>query len=101
MKVPTVVSQEDWKTALERLRPNEKAATRGRDALAAERRRLPMIRAERDYVFVGPQGTASLATTLTLAAVGAISSRGLLALLARRFFMKSIVSRRIARGQRR
>ncbi len=36
-------------------------ATRARDALNAERRRLPMVRAAEEYVFEGPQGKATLA----------------------------------------
>ena len=60
MKLPPVVSEEEWKTAVEQLRTKEKAATRARDALAAERRRLPRVRIEKDYAFDGPRGTASL-----------------------------------------
>jgi predicted dithiol-disulfide oxidoreductase (DUF899 family) len=61
MNLPEVVSQEEWEAALERLRAKEKAQTRERDALAAERRRLPRVRIEKDYVFEGPTGEASLA----------------------------------------
>jgi predicted dithiol-disulfide oxidoreductase (DUF899 family) len=39
----------------------EKAATRARDALAAERRRPPMVRIEKEYVFAGPGGKVRLA----------------------------------------
>jgi predicted dithiol-disulfide oxidoreductase (DUF899 family) len=46
--------------AREKLLIKEKAATRVHDALAAERRRLPMVRIEKDYVFEGERGTASL-----------------------------------------
>src|SRR5262245_25540749 len=60
MSPPPVVSQEEWTAALERLRGKEKEATWARDALAAERRRLPMVRIARNYVFEGPHGTASL-----------------------------------------
>ena len=60
MKLPSVVSTEQWRTALEELRVKEKQATRERDALAAERRRLPMVRVERDYVLAGPQRKAKL-----------------------------------------
>ena len=60
MSRPPVVSQEEWEAALEELRAKEKAATRARDALAAERRRLPRIRIERDYAFQGPDGRARL-----------------------------------------
>jgi predicted dithiol-disulfide oxidoreductase (DUF899 family) len=61
MKLPEVTSAEEWETALERLRAKEKEATRARDALAAERRRLPRVRIEKDYVLEGPDGEASLA----------------------------------------
>ena len=55
-----VVSPAEWQAAIADLRAKEKAETRRRDALAAERRRLPMIRVEKDYVLVGPDGAARL-----------------------------------------
>jgi predicted dithiol-disulfide oxidoreductase (DUF899 family) len=60
MNHPPVVSLEEWQDAVEQLRTKEKAATRARDALAAERRRLPMVRIEKDYLFAGPPGPAKL-----------------------------------------
>jgi predicted dithiol-disulfide oxidoreductase (DUF899 family) len=60
MNLPPVVSAAEWQTALEALRVKEKEATRGRDALAAERRRLPRVHIEKEYVFHGPDGKASL-----------------------------------------
>jgi predicted dithiol-disulfide oxidoreductase (DUF899 family) len=60
MNLPPVVSQTEWEAAHEELLAKEKEATRARDALAAERRRLPMIEIEKDYVFEGPEGKASL-----------------------------------------
>ena len=60
VNLPEIVSQAEWQAAHERLLAKEKAATHARDALAAERRRLPMVRIEKDYVFEGPQGKASL-----------------------------------------
>jgi predicted dithiol-disulfide oxidoreductase (DUF899 family) len=54
------VSQPEWETAHEELLAKEKEATRSRDALAAERRKLPMVRIEKDYVFDGPDGKAGL-----------------------------------------
>ena len=57
---PEIVSQTEWQAAHDKLLAKEKAATRARDALAAERRRLPRLRIEKHYVFEGPQGTASL-----------------------------------------
>ena len=46
MKLPPIVSPEQWHAALEELRVKEKQATRARDALDAERRRLPRVRIE-------------------------------------------------------
>ena len=60
MERPRVVSQAEWLIARKALLAKEKEATRQRDALAAERRRLPMVRIEKDYVFEGPQGRRSL-----------------------------------------
>jgi predicted dithiol-disulfide oxidoreductase (DUF899 family) len=60
MKLPPVVSADEWRVARERLLVEEKEATRARDALAAERRRLPMVEIDKDYVFDGPDGKASL-----------------------------------------
>src|SRR5262245_22658417 len=58
--LPRVVSQKEWQAAHEKLLVREKAATRARDALAAMRRRQPMVAIEKDYVFEGPDGKASL-----------------------------------------
>jgi predicted dithiol-disulfide oxidoreductase (DUF899 family) len=60
VNLPPVVSQDEWQDALERLRVKEKEATRARDELAAERRRLPMVGVEKDYVFDGPEGKVPL-----------------------------------------
>ena len=57
---PEVVATEEWQAALEALRAREKEQMRGGDALAAERRRLPMVEIEKDYAFEGPDGKASL-----------------------------------------
>lgn len=54
------MSAAEWQAARDRLLVKEKAETRARDALAAERRRLPMVRIEKDYVFAGPRGKAQL-----------------------------------------
>jgi predicted dithiol-disulfide oxidoreductase (DUF899 family) len=58
--LPPVVSQAEWQTARDALLVKEKAATRALDALAAERRRLPMVKIEKDYSFEGPHGKVSL-----------------------------------------
>jgi predicted dithiol-disulfide oxidoreductase (DUF899 family) len=60
MDLPPVVSPSEWQAAHEKLLAKEKEATRARDALAAERRRQPMVEIDKDYVFEGPDGQASL-----------------------------------------
>lgn len=58
--LPPVVSKAEWLSAHEALMAKEKAATRARDALAAERRRHPMTRIDKAYVFEGAKGDVSL-----------------------------------------
>ena len=61
MSVPTpVVSEQEWRRELEALLVKEKELTRARDALAAERRRLPLVAVEKNYRFEGPDGELSL-----------------------------------------
>src|SRR5712664_3954200 len=60
MHTPSVVSSQEWKAAHEQLLVKEKALTRARDALAAERRRMPWLAVEKEYVFDGPEGKVSL-----------------------------------------
>jgi predicted dithiol-disulfide oxidoreductase (DUF899 family) len=60
MTLPDVVSPDEWLVARKELLAKEKELTRQRDALAAERRRLPMVKVEKDYVFEGPEGPATL-----------------------------------------
>jgi predicted dithiol-disulfide oxidoreductase (DUF899 family) len=57
---PQIVSEAEWQVAADALRAKEKELTHARDALAAERRRLPMVRVENDYVFTGSKGEVSL-----------------------------------------
>jgi predicted dithiol-disulfide oxidoreductase (DUF899 family) len=61
MAFPEVVSRDQWLEARLQLLAEEKKETRRRDALNVQRRRLPMVRIEKDYVFDGPQGPATLA----------------------------------------
>jgi predicted dithiol-disulfide oxidoreductase (DUF899 family) len=61
MNLPPVVSAEEWKAAREEMLAKEKELTRARDALAAERRRMPRLAVEKEYRFEGPDGPASLA----------------------------------------
>jgi predicted dithiol-disulfide oxidoreductase (DUF899 family) len=60
MKLPPVVSDAEWQAALDDVRKKEKRLTREHDALAAERRRLPRVRIDKEYVFEGPDGETSL-----------------------------------------
>jgi predicted dithiol-disulfide oxidoreductase (DUF899 family) len=60
IKFPKIVDQAEWRLARDDFLIKEKAATRARDALAAERRRLPMVRIDKKYVFAGPNGPMSL-----------------------------------------
>src|SRR5262249_60805814 len=58
--MPKVVAEREWRQALDAMLTKEKALTRTRDALAAERRRLPMVKIEKSYVFDGADGQMSL-----------------------------------------
>jgi predicted dithiol-disulfide oxidoreductase (DUF899 family) len=60
MDQPRTVSPSEWRTALDALREGEKAHTRAADALAAQRRRMPMVRIDKEYRFEGPDGQVSL-----------------------------------------
>jgi predicted dithiol-disulfide oxidoreductase (DUF899 family) len=60
MDTPPIVSQQEWDAAREKLLVKEKGLTRARDALAAERRRMPWMAVEKEYRFEGPNGPASL-----------------------------------------
>ena len=60
VRTPPVVSPEAWEAARQQLLVKEKAHTRARDALAAERRRMPWMAIGKAYEFEGPQGKVSL-----------------------------------------
>ena len=60
MELPPIVSPQEWEDARQRLLVKEKELTRARDALAAERRRMPRMAIEKDYRFEGPDGPATL-----------------------------------------
>jgi len=60
MDTPPIVSPQEWQAAREKLLVKEKEQTRARDALAAERRRMPWMAVEKDYRFEGPNGPATL-----------------------------------------
>jgi predicted dithiol-disulfide oxidoreductase (DUF899 family) len=58
--LPPVVDDETWQRQLDELRVREKAATRELDAIAAQRRRMPMVKML-DYTLAGEQGPVRLA----------------------------------------
>jgi predicted dithiol-disulfide oxidoreductase (DUF899 family) len=60
MTLPDIVSREEWRAARTDLLAREKQLTRERDALNADRRRLPMVRVDKEYLFEGPEGKATL-----------------------------------------
>ena len=60
MITPPTVSPQEWQDARERLLVKEKALTSARDALVAERRRMPWTAVERAYQFDGPAGRVNL-----------------------------------------
>jgi len=60
MNMPPVVSPQEWEAARRELLVKEKELTRARDALAAQRRRMPRLAVEKEYRFEGPAGAASL-----------------------------------------
>jgi predicted dithiol-disulfide oxidoreductase (DUF899 family) len=60
METPPIVSPKDWQAAWEQLLVKEKTVTRAKDALAADRRRMPWMSVEKQYRFEGPEGTATL-----------------------------------------
>jgi predicted dithiol-disulfide oxidoreductase (DUF899 family) len=60
MKTLPIVSLEEWEAARQQLLVKEKELTRARDALAADRRRMPWLVVEKNYEFDGPEGKASL-----------------------------------------
>src|ERR1700683_2050158 len=60
MKTSPIVSQQEWEAARQHLLAKEKAVTRSRDALAAERRRMPWMLVDKQYEFDGPKGKVTL-----------------------------------------
>lgn len=61
MNPPTIVTRNEWLAARKKHLEREKELTRLRDELSAERRTLPWVRVEKQYVFDGPNGRESLA----------------------------------------
>jgi predicted dithiol-disulfide oxidoreductase (DUF899 family) len=60
VEYPRVVSRTEWLSARREFLRKEKEFTRLRDQVSAERRRLPMVKIDKDYVFEGPDGNVPL-----------------------------------------
>jgi len=60
MNTPPIVSPQGWQAARDELLVKEKELTRARDALAAERRRMPRMAVDKDYRFEGPNDPVGL-----------------------------------------
>ena len=60
MTTPPIVSAPEWEAARQQLLAKEKDLTHARDALAAERRRMPRATVAKEYQFDGPSGKVSL-----------------------------------------
>jgi predicted dithiol-disulfide oxidoreductase (DUF899 family) len=60
MKTPPIVSAQEWEAQWKELLVKEKEVLRARDALAAQRRRMPWQAVEKQYVFDGPNGKVGL-----------------------------------------
>ena len=58
--LPQLVSPDEWQAAINQLLVKEKELTRLRDALNAERRRLPMVKIDKNYIFEGENGKVTL-----------------------------------------
>src|SRR5882672_10006404 len=57
---PRIVSQDQWLAERKNLLTYEKELTWHRDRINAQRRRLPMVKIEKDYIFDGPNGKQNL-----------------------------------------
>lgn len=60
MQSPPIVNAQEWAAAHAKMLVKEKELTRARDALAAQRRRMPWTPVRADYMFDGPEGRATL-----------------------------------------
>jgi predicted dithiol-disulfide oxidoreductase (DUF899 family) len=60
MQTPPIVSSKQWEATHQQLLVKEKELMRARDALTAERRRMPWQAIEKSYRFEGPDGPANL-----------------------------------------
>src|SRR5688572_10877983 len=57
---PPIVSQEEWLAERKKLLAHEKEVTKQKDRINAQRRRLPMVKLDKDYEFESTEGKRSL-----------------------------------------
>lgn len=57
---PKIVGKHEWLAARKTLLEHEKEYTKYRDRINAERRRLPMVKMEKEYIFAGSNGPVKL-----------------------------------------
>jgi len=60
MTLPEIATRDEWLKARKKLWKQEKELTHRRDRISADRRRLPMVKVEKPYVFEDSNGTATL-----------------------------------------
>jgi hypothetical protein len=66
MDTPPIVSPQEWESARQELLVKEKELTRAGHAMAALRRRMPWVPVDKDYEFLGPEGTAQSCAAVSL-----------------------------------
>jgi predicted dithiol-disulfide oxidoreductase (DUF899 family) len=60
MTLPQIATRDEWLAARKELLAKEKEASHARDVLNAQRRALPMVKIDKEYLFDGPSGKSSL-----------------------------------------
>jgi predicted dithiol-disulfide oxidoreductase (DUF899 family) len=64
METHKLVSRDEWLVARKALLADEKALSKARDRVAKQRRELPWVKVEKEYVFDTPDGRQTLAQLL-------------------------------------
>ena len=60
LKLPDIVTLDEWHAEIDKLRIKEKELTRAHDTVNALRRRLPMVKIDKHYEFDGVEGNVTL-----------------------------------------
>jgi hypothetical protein len=96
--MPVVVDPESFRAQLEELRVREKAHTREGDAIAAPRRRLPMVEVDATTSLTGPDGPSSLLEARPPGWLGGRTSATLMAMAAALLFAFLIIESSVGRA---